>query len=297
MNQAIEINLLNKFYDNFHVLKDISLSIQENRIYGLIGRNGAGKTTLMKTIAGQIYYKSGYIKIFGQNIRKDETAVNKICLARETLGAYYEQNTSIKVSKIFEIAGTLFKNWDEQYARHLVKRLGLDTKKYYNKISKGMKTTVGIIIGLASRAEITMFDEPYIGLDPVARDIFFEELNKDYMDNPRTMIISSHLIKEFETLFENIIMIDKGRILIDDTLESIEQKYFYLSGKESSIEKVLDGLKILSKEKIGGLASYAVTGKLNELDYDKLSKYDIQVSKMDIQKILVNLTKEDEADE
>ncbi|HNV06348.1 MAG TPA: hypothetical protein PKH64_09535, partial [Petrotogaceae bacterium] len=138
---------------------------------------------------------------------------------------------------------------------------------------------------------------PYIGLDPVARDIFFEELNKDYMDNPRTMIISSHLIKEFETLFENIIMIDKGRILIDDTLENIEQKYFYLSGKESSIEKVLDGLKILSKEKIGGLASYAVTGKLNELDYDKLSKYDIQVSKMDIQKILVNLTKEDEADE
>jgi ABC-2 type transport system ATP-binding protein len=92
-------------------------------------------------------------------------------------------------------------------------------------------------------------------------------------------------------------MIDKGRILIDDTLENIEQKYFYLSGKESSIEKVLDGLKILSKEKIGGLASYAVTGKLNELDYDKLSKYDIQVSKMDIQKILVNLTKEDEADE
>ena len=297
MNQAIEIYLLNKFYDNFHVLKDISLSIQENRIYGLIGRNGAGKTTLMKTIAGQIYYKSGYIKVFGQDTRKDETAINKICLARETLGAYYEQNTSIKVSKILEIAGTLFKNWDEQYARHLIKRLGLDPKKYYNKISKGMKTTVGIIIGLASRAEITMFDEPYIGLDPVARDIFFEELNKDYMNNPRTMIISSHLIKEFETLFENIIMIDKGRIIIDDTVESIEQKFFYLSGKESNIEKVLNGQKILSKEKIGGLASYAVTGKLTELDYDKLSKYDIQVSKMDIQKILVNLTKEDEADE
>ena len=92
-------------------------------------------------------------------------------------------------------------------------------------------------------------------------------------------------------------MIDKGRIIIDDTVESIEQKFFYLSGKESSIEKVLNGQKILSKEKIGGLASYAVTGKLTELDYDKLSQNDVQVSRMDIQKILVNLTKEDETDE
>ncbi|HOO74418.1 MAG TPA: ABC transporter ATP-binding protein [Tepiditoga sp.] len=297
MREAVKINNLNKFYGDFQALKDINLNIEENKIYGLIGRNGAGKTTLMKAIANQIRTDTGDISVFGENYKTNEEAVSRVCLARETLGPYYEQNTAIKIEKIFKIASVLYNNWDKKFASHLIKRLDLDTKKYYNKTSKGMKTTVGIILGLASRAEITMFDEPYVGLDPVARSIFFEELNKDYMENPRTIIISSHLIQEFENLFENVIMINKGKIMIDNATENIEQNYFYLNGKENDVEKIALGFRVLSKEKIGGFVSYAVCGNSDEIKEEELYKNNVEISRMGIEKILVNLTREGETNE
>ncbi|HPJ87488.1 MAG TPA: ABC transporter ATP-binding protein [Thermotogota bacterium] len=277
-------------YEKFEALRSVSFDIDENQIIGLIGRNGSGKTTLLKVISNQLKVKNGEVKIDNLSFSDSDSLQNQICLARETLGKTFEQSEIMKIKDIFKIAGLLYKNWDNAFAERLIKRYKLDTKKKYNKLSKGMKTTVGIIIGLASRAEITLFDEPYVGLDPVAREIFYAELQKDYNENPRTIIISSHLINELEGIFEKVIIIDEGKILINDETEKIQERYYLLQGRKKIIEKHLPDLKVLNIETIGSLASYSVEGYISEEKIRAMKAEEIEISKISLQKLLYYLT-------
>lgn len=277
-------------YEKFEALRSVSFDIDENQIIGLIGRNGSGKTTLLKVISNQLKVKNGEVKIDNLSFSDSDSLQKQICLARETLGKTFEQSEIMKIKDIFKIADLLYKNWDNAFAERLIKRYKLDTKKKYNKLSKGMKTTVGIIIGLASRAEITLFDEPYVGLDPVAREIFYAELQKDYNENPRTIIISSHLINELEGIFEKVIIIDEGKILINDETEKIQERYYLLQGRKKIIEKHLPDLKVLNIETIGSLASYSVEGYISEEKIRAMKAEEIEISKISLQKLLYYLT-------
>ncbi|MDO7977224.1 ATP-binding cassette domain-containing protein [Oceanotoga teriensis] len=290
MGESIKIDKVYKYYDDFAALKDVNLSFEKDKIYGLIGRNGAGKTTLLKIIANQLLTSKGDIFIGDKSLSKDSSVVENICLARETLGKAFETSNVFKMNVFFELCSKSFKNWDNDYAKYLIKKFRIDEKKYYSKLSKGMKTAVGIIMGLASRAEITLFDEPYVGLDPVAREVFYSELQKDYMEHPRTIIISSHLINELEGMFEKVIFIDNGSIIIDEDLESLREIYWLLQGRESKINKYTDFYKVLNVEKLGSLASYAIKGRLTEEEIFNMKSDDIEVSKISIQKLLYYLT-------
>jgi ABC-2 type transport system ATP-binding protein len=277
-------------YERFEALKSISFDVKENQIIGLIGRNGSGKTTLLKVLANQLLNGKGEIRIDNTTFSESKKLQKQVCLARETLGKTFEQSEIMKIKDIFTFAELLFENWDTEFANRLIKRFKLDTKKKYNKTSKGMKTTVGIIIGLASRAEITLFDEPYVGLDPVAREIFYAELQKDYNTNPRTIIISSHLINELEGIFEKVIIIDEGKIIINEETEKLQERYYLLQGRKNDIEKFLHEFKVMNIESIGSLASYSVEGYIND-DKERLLKAEnIEVSKISLQKLLYHLT-------
>lgn len=281
MKEAIITKNLCKNYEDVKALNNINMNIEKNKIYGLIGRNGAGKTTLLKILSDQLLITSGTVSKSTENV----------FLARESLGPAYEAASRMIVKNYFKIAKNLIPTWDQRYCEYLLKRFELKTETYYNKLSKGMKTMVGIIAGLASKAEITFFDEPYIGLDPVAREIFLEELNKEYLNNPRTIIISTHLIYEFEKLFENVLFLDKGQILIDDEIENIYKKFHILQGFEKSIEDFLINFKVLKKEKMGSYLSCVIEGEINESMILKLKSKNIEISKAGLQDIFVNLTK------
>src|SRR6056297_387220 len=250
-SNKLKLKNISYFYDSFRALNDMSFELEENQIMGLIGRNGSGKTTLLKVIAHQLLKDKGEIIIDNENYAANEKNQNKICLARETLGKTFEQTEIMKVKLIFDLAATLYENWDNTYANHLIKRFKLNVNKKYNKISKGMKTTVGIIMGLASRAEITLFDEPYVGLDPVSREIFYAELQKDFTQNPRTLIISSHLINELEGMFERVRIIDEGSVIIDSPVDKLKDKYYLLQGRKDTIESYGTHFKIMNRETIG----------------------------------------------
>ncbi|MEA1885470.1 MAG: ABC transporter ATP-binding protein [Thermotogota bacterium] len=278
------------YYDNFRALSNMSFDLKEHQIMGLIGRNGSGKTTLLKVIAHQLLQDKGEVLIDNKNYSANENNQNKICLARETLGKTFEQTEVMKVKVLFDLAASLYKNWDKTYANHLIKRFKLNVNKKYNKISKGMKTTVGIIMGLASRAEITLFDEPYVGLDPVSREIFYAELQKDYTENPRTLIISSHLINELEGMFERVLIIDEGEIIIDSPIDALKDKYYLLQGRKDTIESYGTHFKIMNREIIGSLASYSVEGSLSEETMRRMKADDIDISMISLQKLLYHLT-------
>src|SRR6056297_2842568 len=254
----LKLNNITYYYENFRALNNLSFDLEEHQIMGLIGRNGSGKTTLLKVIAHQLLQDKGEVIIDDENFSMNENNQYKICLARETLGKTFEQTEVMKVKMIFDLAATLYKNWDNTYAKHLIKRFKLNTNKKYNKISKGMKTTVGIILGLASRSEITLFDEPYVGLDPVSREIFYAELQKDFTQNPRTMIISSHLINELEGMFERVRIIDEGSSIVDSPVDTLKDRYYLLQGRKDTIESYRTHFRVMHTETIGSLASYSI---------------------------------------
>ena len=173
MKNVIEVKQLNKSYGKFNAIQDISFSIEENKIYGLLGRNGAGKTTLMKMITAQIFPTSGDLKVFGEDPYENANVLSQICFIKES--QKYPDHYS--VLDILEVSKSIFPNWDVNLSNSLIEDFNLPLKRKTKKLSRGMLSAVGIVIGLASRAPLTIFDEPYLGLDAVSRGIILRSFN------------------------------------------------------------------------------------------------------------------------
>lgn len=286
MSYAIECNNLNKSYGKLDAIKNVNLKIEENKIYGLIGRNGAGKTTLLNLICSQIIKSSGDIQIFGEEAFENTKALENVCLAKEKEIPLEDK----RVKNIFKIASLLYKNWDEDYKNALVSEFKINTRKKYNHLSRGMKSIVGLIIGLASRASITIFDEPSLGLDAAARDKFYNLLLQDYENNKRTIILSTHLIDEVSNIFEEVIILDNGEVFIQEDLASLLSKAHFLSGREEKMIPLLKDKKIIHKEVFGATSIIGVFGEFNSDEQNELNSNNIEISPMPLQKLFIYLT-------
>lgn len=282
----LEISNLNKSYGKTTVLTDINLNLEENKIYGLIGRNGAGKTTLLKLISGQLIRNSGQISLNGEEVFENERAMGDICLVRE----FSNSVKDMKVKNILSAARVLFKNWDREYENFLVKEFNLNTRKKVLKLSTGNQTIVGLIIGLASRSRITMFDEPTLGLDAAVRYKFYNLLLEDYEKNPRTIIVSTHLIDEVSNLFEEVIILDNNKIALKDDVDSLVKRAYFLSGREDSINRVIKDKEVIYTEDFGSTKIVGIYGELNEEEIEEIKANNIDISNIPLQKLFIYLT-------
>lgn len=287
MGDAIKITDLSHSFKEQLVLDNISVNFEENKIYGLLGKNGSGKTTLLNIIANQLLSKSGYIEILGINVKDNVDVLDNICIVREK--EFY--NIEIKVKNIFKMYSYFYHNYDKELERQLCDYFNINTKKRYQHLSRGMKSLVSNIIGLCSNAPITIFDEPTIGLDAVNREEFYNILLDNYIKNPRTIIISTHLIDEIDNVLENVILLDKGKIVINDNIENIKEKSYYITGKKEDLSK----LECLNNKKIhkrfGSTLVYYYYGDICDKDLDLINKLDINVEHMSVQELFINTTK------
>ncbi|HBD63762.1 MAG TPA: ABC transporter ATP-binding protein [Clostridiales bacterium] len=282
----IEIRNLSKSYGKTKVLTDIFLNLEDNKIYGLLGRNGAGKTTLLNIVANQLKCDAGELKYDGEDIYENSKAVENICLVREKSIPVDDD----KVKRIFDMAKTLYKDWDEEYKEYLVKEFSLNVKKKYRKLSRGNQTIVGLIIGLASRARLTIFDEPSLGLDAAYRYKFYDLLLEDAEKNPRAVIISTHLIDEVTNLFEEVIILKEEKVYLKGEVSNIVEKGYFLNGNYENILSVIKGKNIIHKEEFG---ASAVVGLFDLLDGEEkalLKSRNVEISPMPLQKLFVYLT-------
>lgn len=286
MGYAIECRGLYKSYGKTEALKNINLCIEENKIYGLLGRNGAGKTTLLNLIGCQIMRSTGEIKVSGEEVFENSNALEKICLVKEK-GIPLEDT---RVRDIFKTAGILYPNWDEEYKTILVKEFKLDIRKKYKNLSRGMKSIVGLIIGLSSRAEITIFDEPALGLDAAARDKFYQILLQDYEENKRTIILSTHLIDEASSIFEEIIILNDGEVKLQEDTSKLLERARFISGREDRILPLLKGKKIIHRESFGATSILGILGDISREEMDALRDKNADVSPMPLQKLFIYLT-------
>ena len=279
-NYVVEFMNVSKKYGSFHALNDISVTLEPNKIYGLLGRNGTGKTTILNILSSRIFPSTGQSRVFGEHVYENVDILKQICLIEEK--GFYDN--SMKVWQALELASGLYPNWDQEYAMALLDLFELDKKKKYKQLSRGMESSLGLIIGLASRAPLTIFDEPSLGLDAVLRERFYEAVIEDYTEHPRTIIISTHLIDEVSRLFEDIIIIDSGNILLKSNATLLKEKAYYISGQEFIVRELARDAIIMSEESFGNTLVLSV---LAENGLKEVEGADIQP--MPLQKLFVHL--------
>lgn len=256
MNLAIETRSLTKKFGATTVLDDLSLGIEKNTICGLLGRNGAGKTTLMSILAGQELKTSGHALVLGADPFENARVLAGLSFARENQ-KYPEE---FKVSHVVRAAAWFYAGWDADLARRLVGEFRLPLKTPIKKLSRGQLSAVAIMVGLASRAPVTFFDEPYLGLDATARGIFYDLLLEDYMEHPRTILMSTHLIDEAANLLEHVIVLQDGKKVLDSSVEEATGSAFTLSGMAQAVEAAAGGRQVLRSQALGGLRSVTIAG-------------------------------------
>ncbi len=286
MGQVVEIKQLEKAYGSFKAVQNVHFSIQKNKIYGLLGRNGAGKTTLMKMITAQIFPTSGDIKVFGEIPFENSKVLNQICFIKES----QQYPINFTVQDVLDVSKSLFPNWNNDLAYSLISDFNLPLKRRIKKLSRGMLSSVGIVIGLASRAPLTVFDEPYLGLDAVSRGIFYDRLMEDYVKNPRTIILSTHLIDEVSNLLEHVLVIKDGELMIDQDAEELRGMAYTVTGKSAQVEAYLAGKEIVHQEPFGGLLSATVIGNGNSSDQKQAETCGLEVTPVSLQQLIIYLT-------
>ncbi len=240
-----------KKYGKETVLKNVNIEIETGKIYGLIGRNGAGKTTLLSVLTAQNPTTKGEITLDGNPVWENEKSLSRICYSRELSPVTMFGPNNFKVKDYLNAAKAFYVNWDGEYAKELVKLFNIDIKKKISKLSKGMMSAVTIIIALASKAEITILDEPVAGLDVVAREQFYKLIIEEYSETGRTFIISTHIIEEAASLFERVIIIDNGEIKFQENTEEFLARAYRISGDADAVDKATEGLKVYHPESLG----------------------------------------------
>ena len=288
MSQVLHVRNLTKSYGKFNAVDDVSFSIEENRIYGLLGRNGAGKTTIMNMITAQLFPTSGELKVFGEEPYENKRVLSRMCFIKES--QKYPEN--FRIDDVLATAAIFYPNWDPEFAASLVEDFRLPLKRKMKKLSRGMLSSVGIIIGLACRAPLTIFDEPYLGLDAVARTLFYDRLMQDYTEHPRTVILSTHLIDEVSAMLEHVLVIDSGKLLLNEDADALRGRAYSVAGKATKVEQFVAGRRAIHRDTFGSLASATLMGSLNTDARRQAELLNLEIAPVSMQQLIVHLTTE-----
>lgn len=285
MSQLVCENIA-KQYKKKEVLHDIDLTIEQGKIYGLVGRNGAGKTTLLSIMTAQNPATAGTVTLDGMPVWENQKALDHLCFSRELNTLSVLGPNTIKVKEYLQMARTYYPNWDREMEKRLVAQFELNPKKKISKLSKGMLSMVTIIVALASKADITILDEPVAGLDVVARDDFYRLLLEEHEATGRTFIVSTHIIEEAANVFEEVIFLKDGEILLKENTQELLDRAVHVSGLAEEVDNACAGLEIHHVEQMG--RSKGVTVLLN--DGEQIPDgYDVTVQPVSLQNLFVAL--------
>jgi ABC-2 type transport system ATP-binding protein len=283
---VVRANGLTRRYGSFTAVDAVDFTLEENRIYGLLGRNGAGKTTVMQMLTGQLFPDAGTLDVFGREPAEHADVLRRMCFIAESQ-RYPEDFTP---AHVFKAAPWFFERWDAAFAEQLVADFRLPVKRRIKKLSRGQLSSVGVIVGLASRAPLTFFDEPYLGLDAVARHIFYDRLLEDYAEHPRTVVLSTHLIDEVANLLEHVILIDQGHILFDRDADELRGSATTVAGPRASVESFVADRPVIGREGLGGLASVTIDGRLDQRDRIQAAELGLELAPVSLQQLIIHLT-------
>ena len=215
--ELVKCNNLCKEFDNKQILNNINLIIPKGKIVGLLGKNGSGKTTLIKLINDLLTPTSGEVLINGE----------KLSIKSKKVISYLPERTyldkSMKVSQIITFFDEFYDNFDKEKAIKLLKDLDLDINSKVSKMSKGMQEKLQLILVMSREAELYILDEPLGGVDPATRDYILDTILSNFSEGA-SVIISTHLISDIERILDEVIFINKGKIVLTSSADELRKK-------------------------------------------------------------------------
>ena len=215
--ELLECINLCKNYGDKKVLKDINLKITRGKIVGLLGKNGTGKSTLIKIINDLLRPTSGNVLVNGSDIGIDSKKIISYLPERTYL------DKSMTVDSVIKYFEDFYDNFDSKKARKLLKDLDLDINQKLSKMSKGMQEKVQLVLVMSRKADLYILDEPLGGVDPATRDYILDTILTNFNEDA-SVIISTHLISDVERILDEVIFIDKGKIILHEDSDSLRKK-------------------------------------------------------------------------
>ncbi|MCI1983960.1 MAG: ABC transporter ATP-binding protein [Bifidobacteriaceae bacterium] len=251
---------LTKKYKRKAALDDVSLEFQPDTIYALLGNNGAGKSTLLNIISNRIFASTGSVTLDGEKAQDDSTVLRHMYLMSE-------DNMfpgSMKVKEIFTLSDAVYGDFDWELADKLVADFELPVDSQFKKLSTGYRTIAKLVAAMCVPVDYVFLDEPVLGLDANHRDLFYTRLMETFVERPRTIVISTHLIEEIATLVENVVIIDHGRIITVNDADTLAHAGHAASGETTAVNAFVttSGLDVLATKTITGHTTAYVQGTI-----------------------------------
>jgi ABC-2 type transport system ATP-binding protein len=289
MTPAISVAGVSRRYRGALALDRVSFDIEPGSVTGLLGRNGAGKTTLLRIIAGQEFPTSGSVTVLGAGpVTNDHLLHRMVFLREDQRYPEYGPPLGFTVRHALRAASWFYPDWDAGLAAALAADFSLPLNRMVRKLSRGMRSALGIVIGLAARAEVTLFDEPYAGLDPVARQLFYDRLLADYAEHPRTVLLSTHLIDEAAGLMERVVVIDRGQVVLDAAADEVRGAATSVSGPAIAMAEFTAGRTVWDRRRIGSQESAVVSGALDDTDRARARALRLHLDPLSLQQVVVH---------
>jgi ABC-2 type transport system ATP-binding protein len=261
MTALIEARELTKRYGAHVALDRANFSVQTGRIVGLIGPNGAGKTTALRAILGLTAYE-GQLQVLGLEPLRDRTELMRdasFIADVAVLPAW------LRVDHAVDFVAGVHPRFRRDRAAQLLAKTQITGKRRMRELSKGMKTQVHLALTMAIDAKLLVLDEPTLGLDILARSAFYDALVNDYMDETRTILITTHQVEEVENLLTDVLFIDKGRIVLDSSLDDVATRYAAVAVAADRLEAARAEKPFFERRMLGKVVLYYEQPNLERL--------------------------------
>jgi ABC-2 type transport system ATP-binding protein len=282
----IQLRDLTVRYGRTVALDQLSLDLPTGKIYGLLGRNGSGKTTLLSALAAYRKASAGTITVDGADPFENPDLARRTVFIRDTL----DVTGGDRIDRVLCVARWLRPSWDADYAGRLLDVFELNPRKRIQSLSRGQRSSLGVVLGLAARADLTLLDEVTLGMDAAARTAFYRELLADYLERPRTIILSTHLIEEVAGLFERIVIIDRGRLLLHEDADELKGSGVTVTGPVAAVAAFTEGRIVLGVQSLSGMRSATVHGRLDAAEIARAEAAGLTLGPVGLQDLFVHLT-------
>lgn len=279
---SITVEHVSKKYGSVQALEDVSLTFEEGKIYGLLGRNGAGKSTLLNVISNRIFPELGTVTIDGTPAKENDGALSRLYLMSEQT-CYPE---GMRVREAFTWTKNFYPSFDGDFAEKLAQSFDLNLKAKVKGLSTGYLSIFKLVVALSVNVPYLLLDEPVLGLDANHRDLFYKALLARYAEKPFTAVLSTHLIEEAAGFIEDVAILREGKVLSACPREELTARYYTVSGSAQAVESYLKGREALSIEAIGGLRTACLRGRPDRQD----APDGLEFSGVDLQKLFILLT-------
>ena len=285
---SIEVQSVSKRFGSTQALDQVSLTLEEGHIYGLLGNNGAGKTTLLSILTDRLRPDSGQVLVDGEPVKNNDGALGKLFLVGEQ--NFFPED--MKVKRALQVAASFYPDFDQDYAMKLAEEFNLPLKKKIVSLSTGYASIFRLVLGLSVNAPYILFDEPVLGLDAQHRDLFYRLLIEKYSQDPCTVLISTHLIAEVEHIVDHTLILRDGKLLRDAPTEDLMENTYAISGPAGMVDRYTENKTVLSSHSLGGLKTVSIQGQP-----DPDLPLGLEVSRMSLQDYFISLQEAQEREE